>query len=282
MRFQTLISTTELSDHLGDDNWVILDCRFSLDDAEKGRRGYLKTHIAGALYADLDLDLSDPVIPGVTGRHPLPTIEKLAAKFSCWGIDETVQLVCYDDAGGSMAASRAWWLSRWLGHKDVAVLDGGWQKWTLEDLPTRSGQEAHPSRHFVARPQYELMVSAVEVDRLREDDLFRILDARPTERYHGINETKDPVAGHIPGAISAACMENLSADLSFKSTEELRKRFQGLVGQTPSKNIVVYCGSGVTAAHDILALQYAGLGEARLYPGSWSEWITDPERPVTT
>jgi thiosulfate/3-mercaptopyruvate sulfurtransferase len=280
MNYQTLISAAELSDQIGNPDLAILDCRFSLAEPEWGRQEHLKAHISGAVFADLDRDLSGPKIPGVTGRHPIPTIEFAAEKFSQWGIDDSAQVICYDSVGGALAAVRAWWMLRWLGHDAVAVLDGGWQKWLESSQPVCNGFQERPVRHFVARTRPELLASTADVERLHMDPQTFLLDARTADRYHGENETIDPVAGHIPGAISAPYFDNMQPDLTFRSPAELRAHYQEILGGAPAESAIAYCGSGVTSIHDILAMQIAGLGEGRLYAGSWSEWITDPRRPI--
>jgi thiosulfate/3-mercaptopyruvate sulfurtransferase len=167
-----------------------------------------------------------------------------------------------------------------LGHAAVAVLDGGWQAWKRRELPVRQGMETRATQPFHARPRPELVFSTEQVDRIRRDLAYRLIDARTADRFHGKNEKIDPVAGRIPGAFNAPYLENLTPEGTFRSKAELRQKYQSLLGATPIENVVFYCGSGVTAVHDILAVSAAGLGEARLYPGSWSEWITDPRRPV--
>jgi len=279
MVYTTLISTQELLAHLEEPDWVVVDCRFVLTNKEQGRRAYEQGHISGAVYAHLDEDLSGPIVPGQTGRHPLPEIEQFAQTLSKWGIDGQTQVVAYDSAGGAIA-SRLWWMLRWLGHDAVAVLDGGWPRWQAEGLPTRSGVEANEARSFAPRPRPELVLNAGEVEQIRTDPNYLLFDARSADRYRGENETLDPVAGHIPGARSLPYAGNLGPDGQFLGQAELKARFEAELGQTPPEQTVFYCGSGVTAAHNALAMAHAGLGEARLYPGSWSEWITDPDRPV--
>ena len=279
MTYNTLISTTELAQHLADPAWAIVDCRFSLADPERGRRDYALAHITGAVYAHLDEDLAGPIIPGVTGRHPLPAVDSAAEKFSAWGIDDRVQVVIYDDAGGAFAA-RLWWIMRWLGHDAVAVLDGGWPKWKSEGHETREGMAIRSSRRFVPRPRSDLLISTEEVESKLQDAGCKLFDSRTAERYRGENETIDPIAGHIPGAINAPYPDNLNPDGTLRSQEELRQRFAALLGDTPADHSTFYCGSGVTAAHNILALKHVGLDNAKLYAGSWSEWITDPNRPI--
>ncbi len=282
MAYTTLISPQELADNLNRPDWVILDCRFALADPGLGRSEYLKAHIPSAQYAHLDEDLSGPVIPGVTGRHPLPAVSDLVDTFGRWGIKEGVQVVAYDDTGGAVAAGRAWWLLRWLGHEAAAVLDGGWSRWLREGRQTASGIQSKTKVTFSPHIQADLLATAEQVDLLRNDPAYCILDARSADRFRGENETIDPVAGHIPGAISAAYSENLSPDGTFHPIERLKARYEKLLKGAPADHVIIYCGSGVTAVHDILAMEAAGLGEAHLYAGSWSEWITDPHRPVAT
>lgn len=281
MSYTTLISTEELSAHLEDPDWAIIDCRFSLADTALGRREYEQRHIAGAVYAHLDEDLSGPIIPGQTGRHPLPEIDAFAQTLSKWGIDEQAQVVAYDSLGGAIAA-RLWWMLRWLGHEAVAVLDGGWPRWKKEGRPAAGGVETRKPRRFTPHPRPELLVNAGQVQELRANPAYRLFDARSADRYRGENETLDPVAGHIPGALSLPFGDNLAQDGAFLPVEELRARFEAQMSRVPAQYVVFYCGSGVTAAHNVLAMAHAGLGEAKLYAGSWSEWITNPERPVAT
>jgi len=279
MSFQTLISVETLAPHLGDPEWVVVDCRFSLEDAEQGRRAFLEGHVAGAVYAHLRDDLASPVIPGKTGRHPLPEVEFFARRLSAWGIDEATQVVAYDDAGGAIAA-RLWWMLRWMGHTSVAVLDGGWLLWQRKGRPVRSGEERRPPRTFRARHRADLVVQAAEVQARRDDPGWRLVDSRVPERYRGEVEPIDPVAGHIPGATNMPHTAVGGPDGMFLSPEKLREHFAGLLGNVAPERTVFYCGSGVTAARNLLAYAHAGLGDARLYAGSWSEWIVDPARPV--
>jgi thiosulfate/3-mercaptopyruvate sulfurtransferase len=279
MKFTLLIEVSELGLHLEDPNWAIIDCRFSLDDTERGRQDYLKSHIPGAVYAHLDQDLSGKKIPGKTGRHPLPDIPAFAQRISEWGIDAGTQVVVYDDSSGSMAA-RLWWMLNWVGHNNVALLNGGWLAWTQAGLPARSDQEHRPGRTFHPREISEAYVTAGQVAKFRNDPRYALLDARSGPRFRGEVEPIDPVAGHIPGSISAPWDENVTAEGKFLSPEKLRRRFEKLTKSISPENVICYCGSGVTAAHNIIAMVSAGLGTARLYAGSWSEWITNAERPV--
>ncbi len=282
MPYTTLIAAADLARHLDNPEWAIIDCRFALHDTEQGQRDYLQAHIPGALYAHLDRDLSAPMVPGQTGRHPLPSIEECARLFSVWGINRDVQVVAYDDTGGALGSARLWWMLRWLGHNAVAVLDGGWQAWQQAGLPTRSGQEDRPARSFVPLPREDLLIDSAEVQARQYAPDFRLIDVRAAERYRGAIEPLDPVAGHIPGAVSLPFAENLNAEGRFRTPEELRARYQPVLGNVPAEQTAFYCGSGVSAAQGLLALAHAGLGEGRLYAGSWSEWITDPQRPVET
>lgn len=281
MVHQTLIEPAELAAHLDDDDWAVIDCRFSLDDTERGRTEYTEAHIPGAVYAHLDDDLSGPIQSGRTGRHPLPPVPRMAETLGAWGISDDVQVVCYDDAGGAIAA-RLWWMLRYLGHDGAAVLNGGWTAWTAEDRPTRSGTESREPRSFVPRMRQGLAVDTERVDAIRHDASWKLLDARDAARYRGEEEPIDPVAGHIPGAVSVPFKGNLDESGRFRSSEALRDRFKDILDATAPNHIVSHCGSGVTACHNILAMEIAGISGSLLYPGSWSAWITNRHRPVAT
>jgi thiosulfate/3-mercaptopyruvate sulfurtransferase len=282
MFYTTIISPQILARHLSEPGWGIFDCRFSLADKEGGRKAYRQAHIPGAVYVHLEEDLSAPVIPGKTGRHPLPPPQQVASTFSRLGIARDMQIVAYDDAGGALAAARLWWMARWMGLQNCAVLDGGWQAWQTAFLPVRSGEERLPPTRFNADPHPELLATAEDVDAIRLDPGWKVLDARSADRYRGKNETIDPVAGHIPGAISAPYADNLTTEGLMLPVADLRAMYRKLLGEVPADHTIVYCGSGVTAAHSLLAIQHAGLGEAKLYCGSWSDWITDPKRSTET
>ncbi len=278
--FRTLITAEQLAGRLHDTGLRIIDCRFSLADAGAGRLAYDAGHIPGALYAHLDEDLSSPIITGKTGRHPLPDMDKLIARFGEWGIDENVQVVAYDDKTG-MVASRLWWLLRFLGHESVAVLDGGYAAWTaLPEAPVTTDIPKVEARVFRAGPPIGAYMAADTVDRIRQDTGYVLVDSREDFRYRGESEPIDPVAGHIPGAVNAFYMDNVDADGRFLPPAQLRARFSTLLKARPAENAVFYCGSGVSACHNILAMAHAGLGTGTLYAGSWSEWITDRNRPV--
>ena len=282
MSYTALISTTELASHLSDPCWVVVDCRFSLSDPERGERDYLQQHVTGAVYAHLDRDLSSPVVPGKSGRHPLPEVEPLAQTFGRWGIGLGVQVVVYDDVGGAIAA-RLWWLLRWTGHVAVAVLDGGWLAWRNAGLPVvGNASEASTPKKFLPDMRPQLLASAADVLDAHSDHEIQVLDARSADRFKGENETLDVVPGRIPGAISAPYTENLGNDGLFLPALTLRGKFEKLLGGPSDHKAIFYCGSGVTAAHSLVALAHAGMEDGRLYAGSWSEWITDPSRPVAT
>jgi len=278
MGFHTLISVSDLFEHLNDPEWAIVDCRFSLKDSLYGRKEYLKAHIPGAIYAHLDEDLCGPIIRGKTGRHPLPQIADIVQKFSDWGIDENVQVVSYDDAGGSMAAARLWWLLQWLGHTHVAVLDGGWQAWLRAGHLTCSGEEQRMARVFHPNTKPEILATVELVEQAMNNPHYLIIDSRTRDRYLGENEPIDPIAGHIPSAICIPYTENTDKDGFFLPADALRVCFEGISPQ----QTIFYCGSGVTAAQNVLAMVHSGLGFPKLYAGSWSEWITDPNHPIAT
>lgn len=282
MIYTTLISVPQLISEIGDPDLAIIDCRFLLADPEVGRQNYLEAHISGAIYAHLDEDLCSPVIGGVTGRHPLPSVENFADKLGDWGINSSSQVVVYDDAGGAMAASRLWWLLRWLGHYAVSVLDGGWQEWLKSGEAVRGDLETRSSSMFIPRARLGRLIEKDEILTRLHDSNFLLIDSRDEDRYRGEVEPIDPVAGHIPGALPSPHLNILDTEGKFLPPEAMRSYFKPLLGEISPRDTVFYCGSGVTATQNLLAMEHAGLGEARLYAGSWSEWITDPDRPVAT
>ncbi len=277
--YTTLISKEELAQQLDSPQLRIIDCRFTLFDIEKGRNDFHQAHIPKATYVHMDEDLSGEIKPGITGRHPLPPVETTIERFSAWGIGNGVQVVVYDYGNGAIA-SRLWWMLRWMGHEAVAVLDGGWAGWSAAGLPQTAERFSAMRREFEATPRPELLADAAEVDRRRMSAEHLVVDARASLRYQGIEEPIDPVAGHIPGAVNAPYAENLDENGHLRSREALRARFEEVLGAKPVERTIVYCGSGVTACHNLLAIKHAGLGEAKLYAGSWSDWITNPEREV--
>jgi thiosulfate/3-mercaptopyruvate sulfurtransferase len=278
MLFTTLVSTAQLAAHIGTSDWAVVDCRFKLDDVNWGRREYEEAHIPGAVYAHLDDDLSRAQ-SGTNGRHPLPDPEAFARTLGRLGIGEGVQVVAYDQDNG-MVASRLWWMLRWMGHDAAAVLDGGFAKWRAEGRPSAAGNETRPPRTFHAAVRADMIVDADAVHGFLADRSMRLVDARAPERYRGEIEPLDKVAGHIPGAANHFYQSNVDASGLFRSPEELRAAWGQSLSGTPPDHVVCYCGSGVTACHNVLALEHAGIKGVKLYPGSWSEWCANPERPV--
>jgi thiosulfate/3-mercaptopyruvate sulfurtransferase len=281
MYINTLVSTEDLARHLDDPRWVVFDCRFTLTDTEAGRRAYAEGHIPGARYVHLDEDLSGPIVLGKTGRHPLPDPAILAEKLYQWGVGVNKQVVVYDDSFGAMAV-RMWWLLRWLGHPAVALLDGGLPKWRREMRPLTTELPPAERGNCICLPEPSQIAGADEVLRAVQGSGDLIIDARPERRFTGEFEPLDPVAGHVPGAINWNFEDNLDIDGTFLPPEALRENFQALLRGRPPWRVIHMCGSGVTACHNLLAMEIAGLPGSRLYPGSWSEWITDPSRPVAT
>jgi len=278
MAFTTLISTAVLDMHIDDPAFAIIDCRYKLDDANWGEREYAAGHIPGAAFADLGRDLAGPR-SGTNGRHPLPDAHALAQTFSRLGIASGVQVVAYDQGNG-MFASRLWWMLRWLGHDAAAVLDGGLAKWVAEGRPTVAGAEPPQAREFSGAPRAAMAVSVDEVASHIGTPEWRLVDARAPERYRGETEPIDKTPGHIPGAANHFYQWNLDEEGLFLTPEQLRARLQKSLGDARPDEIVCYCGSGVTACHNLLALEHAGMKGAKLYPGSWSEWSSDAARPV--
>jgi len=276
--YTTFVSTDLLARHL--DDWVVVDCRFDLQNEQWGRDQYVAAHIPGAVYASLNDDLSGERT-GANGRHPLPTVEALAANFGRLGIDRNVQVVAYDQDAGSYA-SRLWWLARYAGHDAVAVLDGGWAQWMREERPTRGGEETRPPAQFAPSVRTAMRVDATDVAAHLEDGARLLIDARAPERFEGRSETIDRVAGHIPGAANHFFKQNLAADGTMLPPDAVRANFTRILGDRSPEQVVMYCGSGVTACQNLLAMEHVGLPGARLYVGSWSEWSSDPKRPIET
>lgn len=275
-----LISTQEFAGRLGDSDIVICDCRHDLMDLEKGRRAYAEGHIPGAYFLHLDEDLSGKKT-GKNGRHPLPDVNAFAKKMGSIGIDGSNYVIAYDDAGGPYAA-RLWWLLRWLGHDQVAVLDGGINKWVAEGRAMERGSSIARPTTFIVKQRDGLTVDADFVMANIEQPQAIIIDARTPERYRGETEPIDPVAGHIPGALNRVFKNNLNADGTFKTAATLKQEFNQLFGATSPGQVINQCGSGVTACHNLFAMEIAGIGGSKLYPGSWSEWCADTARPVAT
>ena len=278
--YTTLIDPVSLMSEMHDPSWVVLDARFDLTAPAKGEAQYREGHIPGARYVSLDADLSGPKI-GTTGRHPLPDPSTAAAAFGRLGIGNDTQVVVYDADAGSFAA-RVWWMLRWLGHDQVAVLDGGLSAWTRAGLALSDDEEHWEPATLTPRLEAAARVRVGEVLPHVEQPGHVLVDARAADRFRGENETLDPVAGHIPGAVNRFFQLNLTPEKTFKTPEALRAEWAAIVGGTDAANVVMYCGSGVTACHNLLALEHAGLPGARLFAGSWSEWCADPARPVAT
>jgi len=264
----------------GDTGLVVVDCRFNLLKPDAGKAAWLEGHIPGAFHADLDRDLSSPR-GAETGRHPLPDPERLRTLLSGFGIGKTTRVVAYDESGGSLAA-RLWWLLRWMGHGPVVLLDGGFSAWQKAGLPVDQDVPAMRTGRFEGRPGQMPVRDAGQVAEGLASGKIRLLDLRAEERFLGRTEPIDPVAGHVPGAINAPFAGNLAADGRFRPGDVLASRYAPLVAGRPLGEIVCMCGSGVTACHGIFALELAGMPGAALYPGSWSEWIRSPDRPVAT
>lgn len=279
-RFTTLIGVEDLAHHLHDARFRVVDCSFDLAQPRAGELAYREAHIPGAVYAHLERDLSGP-LNGRNGRHPLPEPATFAARLGAWGVDNATQVIAYDDAGGTYAV-RLWWMLRWVGHDAVAVLDGGINAWEAAGRETTDAEPSPAPALFVPRARREMTLDAAGVAQALAERRIGLLDARNAQRFRGENETLDPVGGHIPGAINRFFKDNLGADGRFKPAEALRGEFRSLLAGRAAAEWVHSCGSGVTACHNLLAMELAGLPGSRLYPGSWSEWCADPSRPVAT
>lgn len=276
MNYTTLITPEEAHSHLGQPGYLFIDCSYALTDKNWGREEYSKAHIPGALYADLHHDLAGPVVAGETGRHPLPGKTQLVEMFSAWGIDSSIQVIAYDATAGFMAAARLWWLLQWAGHKNVAVLNGGKPAWIEKGYPLTDVVSTTAPRQFTAHFRDELLAGADEVMSYINDGNTCLIDSRTADRYAGQNETIDPVAGHIPSAVSRPFNANINAQGAGDPTvyrEYFRNDYE-------KGNVIFYCGSGVTATYNVLLAAYAGYPFPRLYAGSWSEWIANGKRPV--
>lgn len=280
MAFTTLIQVDELAANIGNANFMIFDCRHELTDPTFGELAYAQSHIPNAHFASVDRDLSTEP-NGSNGRHPLPDAEQFAAWLGKMGVSAGTQVIGYDNAAG-VYSSRLWWMLKWLGHDEVAVLDGGWNAWLAADQPCTQEVPKPPlATQFIAKPR-DVNVDAAYVLAHLQSPSMLVVDARSNDRFHGQNETIDPVGGHIPGARNRLFKSNLDDRGHFRSPDALRKEFTTLIGNTPVQNVVHQCGSGVSACHNLLAMEIAGMSGSRLYPGSWSEWVADPTRPIAT
>jgi thiosulfate/3-mercaptopyruvate sulfurtransferase len=279
MTHTTLISVADLASHVDDPALVIFDCRHELTNPDFGIQAYAQSHITNARFAHLDRDLAGP-LNGRNGRHPLPDPKVFADWLARMGVSNDKQVVGYDNAGG-VYASRLWWMLRWMGHSGVAVLNGGWQAWLAAGQPVTTAVRTPMPARFTGTARSSTVDAKYVLEHLQSPDMV-LIDARASDRYHGQNETIDPIGGHIPGARNRFFKDNLTPQGFFKSPEQLREDFKPFVGNGTPEKIVSQCGSGVTACHNLLAMEIAGLKGGRLYPGSWSEWIADPSRPRAT
>ncbi|MBP0939637.1 sulfurtransferase [Pseudomonas alliivorans] len=282
MSIAQLIGPEQLAVRQQTPGLVILDCRFALEDPDYGQRSYAQGHIDGARFADLNRDLSGPVVKGRTGRHPLPDPATLVERLRTWGICNDSDIVLYDDGPG-MYAARAWWLLTWLGKREgVYLLDGGLKAWHAAGLPLSLDAPRGETGDFTGEPDMSLVLSASRLQGRLGRPEMTLIDARAEARFRGEVEPIDPIAGHIPGAQCAAFNENLGPDGRFLPPEQLKQRFAEQLQGRPAQSLVSYCGSGVTACHNLFALCLAGYPLGTLYAGSWSDWITDPTREIAT
>lgn len=282
MPIAQLITAEQLHDRQQNPNTCIFDCRFALDDTAYGQRSFNQGHIEGAQFLDLEADLSGEIKAGTTGRHPLPQPAQLIARLAALGLDKHSEVILYDDGPGAYAA-RAWWLLAWLGKREgVYVLDGGLKAWRDAGLPLSSEVQPAKTGTFSGQADESLVLSAEQLQARLNAPEMTLLDARALPRFKGEVEPLDPVAGHIPGAQCAVFTDNLDSNGRFLPADQLRQRFSDLLAQRSAEQLVAYCGSGVTACHNLFSLCLAGYPLAALYAGSWSEWITDQQRPVAT
>ena len=277
MAYTTLVSTAQLAAKLEDPDWVVLDCRHDLANPDVGPREYAAGHIPGARFLHVDRDLAAP-LTGKNGRHPLPDPEVFMRALGKAGVDSAKQVIAYDGQTGVYSA-RLWWMLRWLGHENVAVLDGGYAKWSSEGRPVSTELPRTAAARFTGAPR-PLAVDANAILSALGQPGRVILDARSADRFRGENETLDPVGGRIPGALNRFFKDNLDASSCFRPAAELHLAFDALLAGAPPDSVVHSCGSGVSACHNLLAMEIAGLSGSRLYPGSWSEWCSDPGRPI--
>lgn len=276
-----LTDVATLRDHLGDADWIVFDCRHDLMDFAKGERSYREGHVPGAHQVPFESVLAGAKT-GANGRHPLPDAAELAAFFNRHGVRAGTRIVAYDDVGGQYAA-RLWWCARWIGVTSVSILDGGWPKWIAAGGPVETAVPvATGGGTVVARPDDGGSIAVAELQAKLGSGGALVIDARTPERYRGETEPIDAKAGHIPSARNRFFKSNLNADLTFRSPGELRREFAEILGSRRAAEVVHQCGSGVTACVNLLAMEYAGLPGSRLYVGSWSEWIADPQRPIAT
>lgn len=278
MTYTTLVSTEELNQQINNPNWVIIDCRFSLTNSESGAKAYRMGHIPNARYAHLDFDLSS-AIKDYSGRHPLPDFRQLAKKLGVWGISNKSQVIVYDNNIGAFAG-RLWWLLRYLGHDSVAVLNGGINHWQKQGLPLTTTLPSITTKAFRPYINPSSWLNASQVFNGLATKSIKLIDARSAQRFRGVQEPIDPVAGHIPHAINRDFLLNIADNGLFLNDDELYVQFIKLLGSTNPEHVVHMCGSGVTACHNLLAMEHAGLTGSKLYPGSWSGWIKNQNHSI--
>ena len=280
MSYKTTISEKDLKKNINNNDFIIFDTRCDIKDSGYGIDSYTEGHIENSIFVDVDTDLASEKQQG-TGRHPLPKVDVFCDKLSHWGMENNKQVIVYDDAGGAFAG-RLWWMLKWLGHESVAVLDGGLNSWVKNGNSLVTTPTLFEKSYFEPKIQTNMIASLADVENAQYAMDSVLLDARSKERYEGINDPVDPIAGHVPGAISHPLGKNLDRTAKFKSKEELKHNFDKISNDLKDKDIISMCGSGITACHNILALEICGIKNVKLYVGSWSEWITDPNRSIVT
>jgi len=280
MNYTSLISAEETLKHIDDPLWRIVDCRFDLKDKELGFKKYVTSHIPNAVYADLKKDLSSPVSP-TSGRHPLPSIPAMVQKLSDWGIDSTVQVIVYDDAFGSFAG-RLWWILNWLGHENVAVLNGGMSYWGKMKYPVTTEVPQILSRRFESNPDMSMIADVSSIEKMPSSNKITLIDVRDPERFQGLAEPIDKIAGHVPGAINIPWKSNIDENGLYLPPSQLEILYRDIIDSQNLNDVVFMCGSGVTACHSLVAMKYMGKKGSKLYPGSWSEWIQNPDHGIET
>ncbi|WP_455376011.1 sulfurtransferase [Kaarinaea lacus] len=278
MNFSSIVSAEQTFQHLNDPDWLVFDCRFDLNNEHLGLEKYKSGHIPNAIYADLNKDLSSPVSEK-TGRHPLPDVQTISEKFGSWGIKPDTQVVVYDDVYGSYAG-RLWWILRWLGHKNVAVLNGGLTQWERLHYPLSKEIPKLQPTTFSAKPDETMIADISIVEQSVSTPNITLIDVRDSDRYKGQREPIDKIAGHVPGSINIPWKSNLDKNGLYLEKSELVTHYADLIHKKDLKDVIFMCGSGVTACHSLVALEYLDFQGATLYPGSWSEWIQDPKHPV--
>ena len=280
MSYKTIISDSDLKNNIGNKDFIIFDTRCDIKDRGYGIDSYTEGHIENSIFVDVDIDLASERQAG-TGRHPLPQVDVFCEKLSHWGMDNNKQVIVYDDAGGAFAG-RLWWMMKWLGHDDVAVLNGGLNSWVKNGNKLVTSPTLFEKSYFEPKVRPDMIASLSDVENAQYGMNTILLDARSKERYEGISDPVDPIAGHVAGAISHPLGTNLDRTGKFKTKEELKHNFDKISNELKEKDIISMCGSGITACHNILALEISGIKNVKLYVGSWSEWITDPNRTVVT